>query len=51
MVIRLNRIGGVNAVRTPGLYKCVIPGVGESIVRTIMLIRTEGKVSYVLLII
>ena len=49
MVIRLNRIGGDGStVGTPGLYKCVIPGVGGSIVRTIMLIHSESKVTYVL---
>ena len=50
MVIRLNRDGGVGTVGTPGLYKCVIPGVGGSIVRTFMLILSESKVTYVLLI-
>ena len=52
MVIRLNRIGASDGsiVGTPGLYKCVLPGVGGSIVRTITLILSESKVTYVLLI-
>ena len=49
MVIRLNRVG--STVRTPGLYKCEIPGVGGSIVRTIMLILTEGMVRPAFLVI
>ena len=52
MVIRLNRVGASDGgtVGTPGLYKCEIPGVGGSIVRTITLIHSESKVRYVLLI-
>ena len=52
MVIRLNRVGAQSGdtVGTPGLYKCEIPSVGGSIVRTIMLIHSESKFRYVLLI-
>ena len=44
MVIRLNRVDG-STVQTSasGLYKCEIPGVGGGIIRTITLIRTQGK--------
>ena len=47
MVIRLNRVGvsGVGTIGTPGLYKCVIPGVGGSIVRTITLVLSGSKVT------
>ena len=46
MVIRLNRVGASDGgtVGTPGLYKCEIPSVEGSIVRTIVFIQTEGMV-------
>ena len=52
MVIRLNRVGASDGgtVGIPSLYKCEIPSVGGSIVRTIMLIHTEGMVRSALLV-
>ena len=51
MVIRLNRVSARGTVGTSGLYKCEIPGVGGSIVRNVMLIRTEGIVRPAFLIV
>ena len=52
MVIRLNRVGASDGgtVGTPGLYKCEIPGVGGSIVRTIMLFHVQGKIRLFMLL-
>ena len=43
MVIRLNQVDGKH-VQTLGLYKCEIPGIGGSIIRTITLISTQGEI-------
>ena len=52
MVIRLNRVGASDGgtVGTPGLYKYEIPGVGGSIVRTIMLFYVQGKIRLFMLL-